>query len=89
MFAPQGSPANSGLTMNTIVNGLGNAVGQQESQLLASLSQLQANPNGISETQMLNFQAQLQVWESVVTTYSSIIKVYGDTTKQVATNTGS
>ncbi len=78
----------SSFTFETVTDTLGNSIGQIEQQLYAQLSELENNPNP-SEQDIVVFQANMQLWSNLINMESSIIKVYGDTMKQVVTNMGS
>lgn len=80
--------APSNFTFETVTNTLGNSIGQMEQQMYAQLSELENNPNP-SEQDMVIFQTNMQLWSNLINMESSIIKVYGDTMKQIVTNMGS
>lgn len=78
----------SAFTLNNVVNDMSSSTNQLEGQMNGMLEQIQNNPNP-SQGQLLQFQAVLQIWTSLINMESSIIKVYGDTMKQVVSNMGS
>lgn len=77
----------SNCTLTEITNSMGGAINQQESQITSTLSQIQNNPD-VSPSQLVVFQANLQLWSNLIQMESSIVKVYGDTMKQVVNNMG-
>jgi type III secretion apparatus needle protein len=79
---------NSNFTLASITNQLGGALAQQEQQLNMQLTELQNSPNP-SQQDLVVFQANLQLWTNLLQLESSIIKIYGDTMKQVVNNAGS
>lgn len=74
--------------LNDVVTAIGPALSQQEQQLNMQLNQLQSNPSP-DPASLAIFQANLSTWTNLVQMESSIVKDYGDTTKQVVTNIGS
>jgi hypothetical protein len=78
----------STFTLDSITNNLGGAIAQQENVLNEQLQQLQNDPNPSLQA-MTIFQARLQMWANQLQLESSIIKIYGDTMKQIVTNAGS
>lgn len=78
----------SNFTLDSVTTQLGNALQPEEMNLNAELQQLQSNPNP-SQQDLVIFQATMQIWTNLIQMESSIVKVYGDTMKQVVTNMGS
>ena len=77
------------LTFTSLTGSMSNAISQQESQLQTTLQQIQADGSNVSQGTLVAFQARLQLWSSLIQMESSIVKVYGDTMKQVVSNMGS
>ncbi|MDQ5921066.1 MAG: Type secretion needle MxiH, YscF, SsaG, EprI, PscF, EscF [Pseudomonadota bacterium] len=78
----------SNFTFETVTNTMGNSIGGMEEQMYSQLADLENNPNP-SEQDLEVFQANMQIWSNLINMESSIIKVYGDTMKNVVTNMGS
>jgi type III secretion protein F len=77
------------LTFTGITQTMSNAISQQEAQLQTTLQQIQSDGSNLSQSQLVAFQARLQLWSSLIQMESSVVKVYGDTMKQVVSNMGS
>lgn len=80
--------SNSQLSFTDVTQTMGGAISIQENQIMQTLQTIQNNPD-IPTAQLAVFQANLQLWSNMIQMESSIIKVYGDTMKQVVTNMGS
>ncbi|MBP9742970.1 MAG: hypothetical protein KBD37_06405 [Burkholderiales bacterium] len=78
----------SNFSFETVTNTFGNSIGGMEQQMYSQLSDLENNPNP-SEQDLEIFQANMSLWSNLINMESSIIKVYGDTMKNVVTNMGS
>lgn len=78
----------SQFNLNNVTNMIGGGLSGVENSMMQMLQQIQSEPNP-SMTDLLAFQMNLQVYSSMIQLDSSIIKIYGDTMKQIVVNTGS
>lgn len=79
----------SSFDLVNVVGSMNGGISQQENTLNGQLQQISQNPAAVSPAQLAVFQANLQVWATVVQMESSIIKTYGDVSKQIVSNMGS
>ena len=76
------------LSFGNVVGLMGQALAPQASQMISAMQQMQNNPN-LSPQQMVVFQAQIQMYSTLVGMETSQVKVIGDTLKSVVTNMSS
>ena len=81
--------ANVGLNLTDISGTMTNAIQQQSSNIMSQLNSIQADGANVSPAQLVQMQAYVQLWSSMIELESSIVKVYSDTMKQVVTNASS
>lgn len=81
--------AQVGLNLTDISGTMTNAIQQQSSNIMSQLNSIQADGANVSPAQLVQMQAYVQLWSSMIELESSIVKVYSDTMKQVVTNTSS
>ena len=80
-------PGYSGMTMDLVQNALQPAADSVSAQMEQMMSEIQNNPDP-SPTDMAIFQANMQVYTSIIEMNSSITESLGSMMKQVATNIG-
>ena len=89
---PGGSIADAGSSSNfnfsNVIGTLGSGLAPIENSMMSTMQQIQSNPNP-SPQQLVVFQAQLQLYNTVITMESSVSKEMGDTMKSVVTNMNS
>lgn len=73
-------------TLDTMNQQISTSIQGLENQLNQTLNYISANPAGVSQAQLVVFQANIQLWSNMIQLESSAIKVYGDTMKQTVTN---
>ena len=78
--------AQVGLDLTDISSTMTNAIAQQSSNIMGQLQQIQSDGANVSPAQLVQMQAYIQLWSSLIELESSIVKVYSDTMKQVVTN---
>lgn len=81
--------ANVGLNLTDISGTMTNAIQQQSSNIMSQLNSIQADGANVSPAQLVQMQAYVQLWSSMIELESSIVKVYSDTMKQVVQNSSS
>lgn len=81
--------AQVGLDLTDISGTMTNAIAQQSSNIMSQLNSIQADGANISPAQLVQMQAYVQLWSSLIELESSVVKVYSDTMKQVVTNMSS
>jgi type III secretion apparatus needle protein len=81
--------AQVGLNLTDVSGTMTNAIEQQSSNIMSQLNSIQADGANVSPAQLVQMQAYVQLWSSMIELESSIVKVYSDTMKQVVTNISS
>ena len=69
---------------NTLSSGLG-SLNMIEQSMNSFIVELENNP-AVSPAETLVMQAQIQTWATMIDMYSSIVKTYSETAKQVTNN---
>lgn len=82
------SYSTSNFTMESMVDNLMPGAISISDQMMQSLAVIQQNPNP-SPTDLAAFQAQMQLYSSIIEMMSSITQDMGSVMKQIATNIGS
>jgi len=81
--------AQVGLNLTDVSGTMTNAIAQQSSNIMSQLNSIQSDGANVSPAQLVQMQAYVQLWSSMIELESSIVKVYSDTMKQVVTNMSS
>lgn len=76
-----------GINIQDLKGPIENSINTLESQLMDVLNTLNSNPTP-SQKDLLSIQTMLQLWTASIQMESSIVKVYGDTMKQLVNNMG-
>ena len=81
--------AQMGLNLTEISGTMTNAISQQSANIMSQLNNIQADGANVNPAQLVQMQAYIELWSSMIELESGIVKVYSDTMKQVVTNISS
>ena len=73
------------VNFNNVTQLVGNAIAPVENSMMTTMQNMQNNPNPSPE-QLTVFQAQVQMYSTLINLQSSFNKVIGDTMKSVVSN---